>query len=276
VKALLRRGRNEHPGVPDKPKPRRTAEQIAAEDVAAKTRADIRAVLIAEKRRQRAELEAEEALADQEEQTAFVGRIEAAEGDGGEMSPKAMEIDLPEMRLDDEDPDDASERKEAALKKTKKPRQAKDAAEATGAEADASKKGKGKEKQKSNKKAKVISSTCSCAILLMSVRSRSRAVPAPRSRRCGLSSSARRLRQVRRSQSHDVETRDAWLIQVCCRSKIPVGLVANWKSKVAGSAPVAKEMQTSPKKKKLGGLHDDDAVAARPEVNKGHVLVSDA
>jgi hypothetical protein len=30
------------------------------------------------------------------------------------------------------------------------------------------------------------------------------------------------------------------------------------------------------KKKKTGGLQDDDAVAARPERDEGHVLVSNA
>jgi hypothetical protein len=168
VKIPARRGRNEHPGVPDQPKPRRTSEQVAADNAATKMRADERAALIAEKRRQLAELEAEEALADQHEQTAFVGnvgeivgRIEPAEGDGRDTSPQPMDVDLPETRVDEEKPDDVSDREEAAPKKTKKPRQGKQAAGGTGAEADAS--GKGKGKQKGGKKVKVITPTSSYA-----------------------------------------------------------------------------------------------------------------
>jgi hypothetical protein len=155
------RKRNEHPGVPDQPKPRRTSAQVAADRDAAQKRGEARAALIAEKRRQLAELEAEEMLGDQLAESTFVRTIgdvptrgadsEHMEIDEEEPAGEAIEIDMPEMRADATDADDASEPEPAAKpKKTSRAKKAKPpkvanldtAKSAKGAQKSAAKKGK--------------------------------------------------------------------------------------------------------------------------------------
>jgi hypothetical protein len=126
------RKRNEHPGAPDQPKPRRTSAQVVADRDATQKQSIKRAALIAEKRRQLAELEAEEVHDDQLEELAFVRTVgdmpsgaERMEVDEDEPAGDAIEIDLPETRTDAMDDDDASEHEPPAKKKPSRAKKAK-------------------------------------------------------------------------------------------------------------------------------------------------------
>jgi hypothetical protein len=140
------------------PKPRRTSAQVVADHEAAQAQAEARSAMIAEKRRQLAELEAEEALAEQAEHSTFVRNVgdipsdgERMEVDDDEPTSEVADLIVPETRLDAETAVEASEHESTPPEKVKKGKGRKKGKEAKDVVSPTAKDAKGKKKSAGKK-----------------------------------------------------------------------------------------------------------------------------